>query len=138
MDNRINNRIYHNHGKFHKTIVMNPFKQIMTFLEISNWFWITLCHTFELFSCSNFFINIYFIFNALLNVYHQGYVICNLFFVIFFILYCVYHIHRKKTQSLSEELVCTPFPILNLCHDICHSQPPQISKMEDFAKIVNA
>ena len=34
------------------TIVINPFKLITTFLEISNWFWITLCHTFQLFGCS--------------------------------------------------------------------------------------
>ena len=34
MDNRINNRIYYNHGKVHNTIVMNPFKEITTFLEI--------------------------------------------------------------------------------------------------------
>ena len=27
---------YYNHGKVHNTIVMNPFKQITTFLEISN------------------------------------------------------------------------------------------------------
>ena len=31
---------------------INPFQQITTFLEISNWFWITLCHTFQLLSCS--------------------------------------------------------------------------------------
>ena len=35
MYNRINNRIYYNHGKAH-TIVINPFKQITTFLEISD------------------------------------------------------------------------------------------------------
>ena len=34
----------------------------------------------------------YFIFNALLNVYHQGYVVCNFFFLIFFIfLLCISH-----------------------------------------------
>ena len=43
---------YYNHGKAHNTIVMNPFKQITTFLEISNWFWITLCHNFQLLGCS--------------------------------------------------------------------------------------
>ena len=43
---------YYNHGKVHNTIVMNPFKQITTFLEISNWFWITLCHNFQLLGCS--------------------------------------------------------------------------------------
>ena len=54
-----------------------------------------------LFSClvvQFFFIYIIYIYNfyALLNVYQQGYVVCNLFFWIFFIFYCVYHIHRKK------------------------------------------
>ena len=61
-------------------IDMNPFKQITSFPEISNWFWITLCHTFQLFSCS-IFLYMYFSFNALLNVYHQGYVVCNSFFL---------------------------------------------------------
>ena len=37
---------------------------------------------------------IYIVFNALMSVYHQGYVVCNLFFLIFFIFYCVFHIHR--------------------------------------------
>ena len=50
MDNRINNQIYYNHRKVHNSIVMNPFKQIITSLETSNWFWITLCHIFLLFS----------------------------------------------------------------------------------------
>ena len=35
MDNRINNRIYYNHGKVHNSIVMNLFKQITTSPEIS-------------------------------------------------------------------------------------------------------
>ena len=36
------------------------------------------------------FFYMYFIFNALLNLYHKGYVICNLFFLIFFIfLLCI-------------------------------------------------
>ena len=83
------------------TPILNRVKQITFFREISNWFWIALCHTFQLFSCSVFlfiyiYIYIYFIFNALLNVYQQSYVACNLFFWIFFIFYCVYHIHRKK------------------------------------------
>ena len=39
-----------------------------------------------LFSClvAQFFIYVYIIFNALLSLYHQGYVVCNLFFWIFF------------------------------------------------------
>ena len=36
MYNRINNRIYYNHRKVPNTIVMNPFNQITTFLEICN------------------------------------------------------------------------------------------------------
>ena len=44
-DNRINNRLHYNHGKVHSSIVMNPFKKITTSPKISNWFWITLCHT---------------------------------------------------------------------------------------------
>ena len=44
------------------------------------------------------YIYIYFL-NALLNVYQQGYVVCNLFFLIFFIFYCVYHLHRKKNKT---------------------------------------
>ena len=46
------------------------------------------------------YIYIYIIFNALLNVYQQGYVVCNLFFLIFFIFYCPYHIHIKKSFFL--------------------------------------
>ena len=42
--------------------------------------------------------------------------------------------HEKHVKRL---LVCVAFPILNLCHEIFHSQPPQISKMKRFAKIVN-
>ena len=33
MDNTISNRVYYNHGKVHSTIVMNPFKQMTTFLK---------------------------------------------------------------------------------------------------------
>ena len=44
-------------------------------------------------------------FNALLNVYHQGYIVCNLFFLIFFIFYCVYHIHREKKKKLNMRVV---------------------------------
>ena len=54
-----------------------------------------------LFNCY-IYIYIYIIFNALLNVYQQGYVLCNLFFLIFFIFYCVYHIHRKKSTIGKE------------------------------------
>ena len=36
------------------------------------------------------------------NVYYQGYVVCNLFFLIFFVFYCVYHIHRKKVFSCAK------------------------------------
>ena len=35
----------------------------------------------------------------MLNVYQQGYVVCKLFFLIFFVFNCVYHIHRKKKSS---------------------------------------
>ena len=35
----------------------------------------------------NIYIYIYIIFNAMLNVYHQRYVVCNLFFLIFFTFY---------------------------------------------------
>ena len=116
MCNRINNRIYYNFGKVHNTIVINPFKQITTFLEISNWFWITSCLTFQLFSCSIFlfiyiyilYIYLYIIFNALMNVYHQGYVVCNLFFLMFFIFYFVYRIHRKK--NLDPTLKTKQYP----------------------------
>ena len=59
-----------------------------------------------LFSClvvQFFFIYVYiYFFNALLNVYQQVYVACNLFFLIFFIFYCVYHIHRKKNTSFQQ------------------------------------
>ena len=80
---------------------------VTTFLEISNWFWITLCHAFQLFSYS-VLLYIYIkterdresIFNAFLNVYQQGYVVCNLFFLIFFIFYCPYHIHIKNPSFL--------------------------------------
>ena len=42
------------------TPILNRVKQITFFREISNWFWIALCHTFQLFSCSVFlFIYIY-------------------------------------------------------------------------------
>ena len=45
------------------TPILNRVKQITFFLEISNWFWIALCHTFQLFSCSVFlFIYIYILF----------------------------------------------------------------------------
>ena len=88
--------------------IMNPFKQTTTFLEISNWFWITLCHTLQLFSCSIFVIYIYiyinFIFNALLNVYYQGYVVYNLFFLIFFF-FIVYNIFiEKKLWWVREDI----------------------------------
>ena len=57
-----------------------------------------------LFSCLivQIFSYVYFIFNVLLNVYYQGYVVCNLFFLIFFVFYCVYHIHRKKVFSCAK------------------------------------
>ena len=88
---------------------MNPFKQITTFLESSNWFWTTLCQIFQLFSCSVFLfiyicIYIYSIFNGLLNVYQQGYVICNLFFLIFFI-FIVYIIFIEKKKTFIIVLV---------------------------------
>ena len=51
------------YSKVHSSIVMSPFKQISTFLEIFNWFWITLFHIFQLFVV-NFFWNID-IFNVL-------------------------------------------------------------------------
>ena len=109
---------------------------LITFLEISNWFWITVCHTFQLhwkrfewpkslllrfsppgkksplapakfpipltplttiwktlllwgfitITTSNmFYIYIYiYNFNALLNECLQSYIVCNLFFLIFF------------------------------------------------------
>ena len=50
-----------------------------------------------LFSCLVVQFHIYiYIFNALLNVYHQGCVVYNVFFLIFFIFYCVYHIEKKN------------------------------------------
>ena len=105
MDNRINNRIYYNHEKVHNAIFMNPFKQITTFLEIFTWFWITLCHTFQLFSCS-ILLHIYFIFNTLLNVYHQGYVVCTLFFLIFFFFLLVhllqFNIQIRRFEKLQN------------------------------------
>ena len=51
------------YSKVHSSIAMRPFKQISTFLEIFNWFWITLFHIFQLFVV-NFFWNID-IFNVL-------------------------------------------------------------------------
>ena len=66
-----------------------------------------------LFSClvvQIFFIYIYiyiyiynFIFNALLNVYQQGYAVCNLFFLIFFIFLLCNHIHRKKNAMCNTQ-----------------------------------
>ena len=60
---------------------MNPFKQITASLEISNWFWITLCHIFQLFRCSKIFVYI-FISYALLHVYDQGYNFLSSYFFI--------------------------------------------------------
>ena len=40
----------------------------------------------------------------MLSVYQQGYVLCNLFFLILFIFYCVYHIHVKKSTIGKEFL----------------------------------
>ena len=53
---------------------------------------------FSVVRCSVFlfiYIYIYFIFNAFLNVCQQGYVVCNLFFLIFFV-FVVYIIFIEK------------------------------------------
>ena len=68
----INNRIHYNKRKFHSSNVMNPFKQITTSIEISNWFWITVFLIFQLFSCSRILCILFLIFYALFSVYHQG------------------------------------------------------------------
>ena len=113
MDNRINNRLYHNYKKFINSIVMDPFKQTTTCLESANWFWITLCHSFHLFKCSTSMI----IFYALLNFYLQDYILCYLFFYIFHFFYFVYH--KKEfgcgfiTNLLRIILVCN-FPTNSL------------------------
>ena len=92
MDNRIKNRLYHNHEKFLNSIVMDLFKQSTTCLESANWFWITLCHSFHLFKCSIYIIIIY----VFLNVYLQDYILCYLFFLIFFIFFILCIIFIKK------------------------------------------
>ena len=50
----------------------------------------TLCH-----SC-----------NALLNIYHQGHVVCNLFFLIFFIFLLYISCSEKKTKTTIEYVKC--------------------------------
>ena len=48
-------------------------------------------------------------FNALINLYHQGYIVCNLFFLIYFIFNCIYHIHRKKKFPRWSVIFVNPF-----------------------------
>ena len=73
----------------------SPFVILFSCLVVQLFFW-----------CIYIYIYTYFIFDVLLNIYQQGYVVCNLFFWIFFTFYCVYHIDRKKTP-LTRAHICT-------------------------------
>ena len=118
-ENRINNRIYYKHGKVHNSIVLNPFKQITTFLEVSNWFWITLCYTFQLFSCSVFLVYIYIYIYILMPcstfiAYSMWFIFLNIFH--FFNVYIVYIIHRKRKTKEKRSLRNSHFlTLLSVC-----------------------
>ena len=58
------------------------------------------------FSClvvQYFYIHVFFIFYALLNVYHQDYFVCNLFFLTFFIFHYIYYIHSERKVGSSVD-----------------------------------
>ena len=109
MYKRINNRIYYSHGKVHNTIVMNPFKKITTFLEMSNWFWITLCHNLQLFCCSFYtyiyiFIYIYIYIYIYINIYIYIYI--HIYIIFNALLYVILIEKRKLVTQLSPLKQC--------------------------------
>ena len=94
---------------------MNTFKQITTSFEISNWFWITLCHIFQLFSCwgsCSKFIYIFFYNFAFLCLAEclLSTLRCMQFaFLNTFHLFIVYYIHRKK-KTVRRPMTVAFFP----------------------------
>ena len=64
-----------------------------------------------------------------MSIHHQGYVVGNLFVLIFFIFYCVFHIHKKGLKSVCEHTTRNFFDVrqvrnLSLSHTyickVCH------------------
>ena len=102
MDNRINNRIYYNHGKVITPLLWIHLSKspllLKSLIDSGSPYVIPFCLVVKFFYT-------YFIFNALLNVYHQGYVVCNLFFLIFFIFFIVYIIFIEKKKKTLRFLI---------------------------------
>ena len=81
---------------FLKSLIDSGSPYVLIFSCLVVQFYIYVNMYVHIYACVCICMYIYINFNALLNVYHQGYVVCNLSFLIFFIFYCVCHIHRKK------------------------------------------
>ena len=108
MDNRINSRIYYNHGKVHNSIVINTFKLITFFLKSL----IDSGSPYAIFFSlvvHFFFFYTYFIFNTMLNVYHQGYVMYVITFLNIFHFFCVYIIFMEG-KKIHPHLPPSPLP----------------------------
>ena len=95
---------------FLKSLIDSGSPYVLIFSCLVVQFYIYVNMYVHIYACVCICMYIYINFNALLNVYHQGYVVCNLSFLIFFIFYCACHIHRKKTSTRNLELFQCPYP----------------------------
>lgn len=120
--NKINDQVYCYHGKIHTSNVMNPFEQMNTSLEIFNWSWVILCPT------------------------SYTYVVCHLFFLIFFCFFIVY-IQRKKEDrkqgpgvSLERKfwdvVILHTFENATFLHKFAVSKLPPILHIDFYTKIL--